>query len=170
MLELILILRFKWVFTLLNHRNVRHAPRVQLLLHFGCRQSVIAVNVELLQTGFQSAAADRIQNQIKLWWVFLPVRRQHFVICNSSVLEAEILGVVAKVCPEVEARSAMDTTPVENYSLCVARRSDDGLQVFRSEVDAAKANFFCGPRCCLRERVDIELRLYSEITASIIID
>ena len=81
----------------------------------------------------------------------------------SSLLETEELGVVAEVGPEVEARRAVDAAEVEHNSLCVARSPDDGLQVFRAEVDAVKVNFFRRPRCRPRERVDVELRLYSGV-------
>ena len=161
LLELILHLRWKWGFPIFDQKNARHAFRAQLILHFGCRQSLVSVNVELLQSGFQSAAADCVYDQRKLWRIRLPVRRPRFVVRISSDLETEILGVVAEVGPEVEARRTVDATKVEHNSLSVVRRSDDSLQVFRAEVDAAEVNFFCGHRCCSRERIDVEFRLYS---------
>ena len=170
MIELILHLRCQWVWILFDHRNVRHALRFQLLLHFECRQSLVVVNAELLQTGFQSAAADRVHDQRKLRRVCLPVRRPLFKICISSALETEVLGVVAEACPEVEARRAVDAAEAEHNSLCVVRSPDDGLQIFRAEVDTVEENFFCGPRSCLRERVDVELRIYSGVAAYRIID
>ena len=160
MIELNLHLRCQWVWILFDHRNVRHALRVQLLLHFGCWQSWVESNVELLQTGFQFAAADRVHDQRKLRRVCLPVCRPVYA-CISSHLETKELGVVAEVCPEVEARRAVDAAVTEHNSLCVTRSPDDDLQVFRAEVDAIKENFFCDPRSCLRERVDVELRFYS---------
>ena len=54
-----------------DHKNMRHALRVQLLLHFECRKYRVVINVEPLQTGFQSAAADLVHNQRKLWRVCL---------------------------------------------------------------------------------------------------
>ena len=170
MIELILHLRCQWAIILIDHRNVRHTLRVQLLLHFGYRQSLVVSNAELLQTGFQSAAADRVHNQRKLWRVRLPVCRSFFPIRTSSELEIEELGVVVLVDPEVETKSAVDATETEHNSLCVVRRPDNGLQVFRAEVDAVKVNFFRCPRCCPQKRVSVELRLYSCVIVWRIID
>ena len=64
----------------------------------------------------------------------------------------------------------MDAAVTEHNSLCVARSPDDSLQVFRAEVDSFKENFFCRPRCCPRERVDVELRLYSSVFICRMID
>ena len=149
---------------------MRHSLRVQLLLHFGCRQSRIVGNTELHQTGSQSAVADRVNNQREARRVCLPVRRHLFEICSSSSLETEELGVVAEVCSEVEARRAVNATELEHNSHCVVSGPDDGLQVFSSEVDASEENFFCRSSRCLRERVDVELRLYSGEAVCIIID
>ena len=131
---------------------------------------MVVENAELMKTGFQSAAADRVHDQRKLWRVLLPVRRRLIVARTSSPLETEELGVVAEVGPEVEAWRAVDGAVVEHNSLCVARSPDDGLQVFRAEVYAIKVNFFCGLRCCPWERIDVELRLYSGSVVCIIID
>ena len=86
------------------------------------------------------------------------------------MLETEQLGVVAEVGPEVEARRAVDATEAEHNSFCVVCSPDDGLQVFLAKVDAAEENFFCRPRCYPRERVDVELRLYSGGVVSTLID
>ena len=124
-------------YILFDHRNVRHSLRVQLFLHFGFRQSLVSSNAELLETGSQSAAADRIHDQREARRVFLPVCRSLNETCTSSALETEELGVVAEVCLEVEARRAVDATKTKHNSFCVARRLDDSLQVFCTEVDAS---------------------------------
>ena len=160
LLESILHLRWKWGWKLLYHRNVRHALRVQLFLHSGCRQSLVVGNVEFHQTGFQSAAADRIHDQRKLWRVRFPVCRPIYARISSE-LETEELGFIAEVGPEVEARRAMDAAEIEYNSLCLPRSPNDCLQVICTEVDMVKENLFCRLRCCSRERVDVELRLYS---------
>ena len=149
---------------------MRHAFRVQFLLHFGCKQSIIVYNAELLHTGFQSAAADRVQDQRKLWRVINPVRRSLYPICTSSALETQELGLISDICPKIEARRAVDATPVEHNSLSVVRSPDDSLQVFRAEVDAFKVNFFCGPRCYLQECINVELWLYSGVAVCTIIE
>ena len=169
LLELILHLHCQWGWILFDHRNVWHAFSVQFLLHFRCWQSIVVSNVELLQTGFQSAAADRVHDQSKLWRVRLPVRRP-VCACISSVLETKILGVVAEIGPEIETRRSVDAAVTDHNSLCIVCSPDDCLQVFRAEVNALKENFFCGPRCCPRERVYVELRLYSGGAVYSIID
>ena len=163
MLELILYLWWEWAWTLFDNRNVRHALRVQLLLHSGCWQSLVVTNAELLQTIFQSAAANRVHNQRKLIRFLLPVCRPLFPTRISSSLETEEFSVVAEVCSKIEAQRAVDVAEMEHNSLCVVRSPDDDLQVFRAKVNTAEENFFRGPRCCPWERVDVELRLYSGV-------
>ena len=58
------------------------------------------------------------------------------------MLETEELGVVSEGGSEVKARRAMDATVEEHNSLCLTSSSDDGLQIFRAEVDTFKVNFF----------------------------
>ena len=88
----------------------------------------------------------------------------------TSVMETEKLGFVAEVGPEVEVRRAVDATEAEHNSLCVASSLDDCLQVFCAEVDASEVNLFCCPSRCLRERVHVELRLYSGVAVCKIVD
>ena len=96
--------------------------------------------------------------------------RQRVIRFISSILETEELGFVAEVGPEIEVRRAMNATEKEHNSLCVVCSPDDGLQVFRSEVDAVKVNFFFCARCCLRERVNVEPGFYADVTVCKIID
>ena len=149
---------------------MRHALWVHLHLHFGCRQSLVVYNAELFQTESQSTATDCINDQWKFWRIYLPVRRPLFVICSSSALETEELGFVAEVGTEVEVRRAVDAAVVKHNFFSVARSSNNGLQVFRAEVNATEENLFCSPSCCLRERFDVEIRLYSSAVIYTIID
>ena len=58
----------------------------------------------------------------------------------------------------------------KQFSLCVVCSLDEGLQVFWAKIDAEKVNFFCSPSHCLRERFNVELRLYSDPAVCIPID